>query len=1808
MITISPQIIKKYTFLLATFFIIFSAWQVNAQRECGIEDVHPQDYAQLLLDVETMNMGFAPGDEAIFPLGPITVPFQPQIIRNNAGTGGANPATVLANITAAAGHYVAYGILLDVKPILYVNRTDLLTLGAVGMGGSAEGDANLPAYNVLNHVNAYFIPSILSGSGSGNPIGGYARFPWMTEDYFTVANGNLEPNGATVAHEMGHYFGLLHTFETALGAELVDGSNCGTIPGFPLVGAGDLLCDTPADPNLWGAGCTYGGGGTTDTNGDVYNPDSTQIMSYNQPFSCVTNFSADAEARMRFYMGNDFPDTRSYLFSPTANCQDITVSLDAAGNASISGNDVNNGSTDPNGAALTFSVSPSSFNCADIGANTVTLTVTNSNGFSSTCAATVTVTDNIDPVITCPADITVSNTTGFCSAVVSYTVTSSDNCVGETISQTAGIASGGVFLVGTTTNTFLVTDTSGNTTTCSFDVTVNDTEPLVIVCRDITVQLDANGDASITAADIDGGSSDNCGIASLAASQTDFDCSDVGPNNVTLSVTDLIGNVSTCVAVVTVVNDLDPTITCPADITQDNDAGVCGAVVTFIGPIGTDNCVGTTIAQIAGLVSGATFPVGTTTNTFEITDASGNTATCSFDVTVNDIEDPTITCPADITQENDAGVCGATVTYAVTTSDNCTGETVAQTAGQASGTVFPVGTTTNTFIVTDASGNTATCSFDVTVNDTEDPTIACPADITINNDAGVCGATVTYTEPIGTDNCAGATTTQTAGLASGATFPVGTTTNTFVVTDASGNTATCSFEVIVNDTEDPTIICPADITQDNDAGACAAIVTFADPTATDNCGTPTPISLAQTNLFVNSSLDCAGYESGHLRIFDLTTEGVTGDFEISSIDVGIALGNGLPTDLLAVNIYTDNQVVNPITAYQAPLTNSITPYVTSGPITVPAGNYYILNVPIVETLISEGSTIYVEVVTDAQANFLMGYIDETIAPTGETQPGYISCNSSPGLAYNTPAFYGFPQFATVIVVNGNDIPTIIVTQTAGLPSGSTFPVGTTTNTFVVTDPSGNTATCSFDVTVNDTEDPTITCLADITQDNDTGVCGAVVTFIDPIGTDNCAGTTTAQTAGQASGTVFPVGTTTNTFVVTDASGNTATCSFDVTVTDNEPPVAVCADITIQLDSNGDASITAADVDGGSTDNCGIASLAISQSTFTCADVGPNNVTLTVTDVNGNVSTCVALVTIEDNVIPEVVCLNIDAFLDATGSVTITAADVDGGSNDACGIASIAIDIDTFTCDTDLGPNDVTLTVTDNNGNVSTCIAVVTVIDAIAPVIVCAADIVVNTDPGQCSAVVFLPNPLAFDNCTVTVAQTAGLPSGSIFPIGVNMLEYTATDSSGNTTSCNFMITVIDNEPAITVCQDITIQLDANGDATITAADVDGGSTDNCGIASIDASQTTFDCSHVGPNDITLTVTDVNGNVSTCIAVVTVEDNVDPVAVCLNITVELDVNGTVTITPAAVDGGSTDTCGIASYELDIDTFTCADVGDNPVELTVTDVNGNMSTCTAIVTVEDNIAPDLVCMDITVELDEFGMAQIVPEDVMANNTDVCGISDTAVDIYEFDCDDIGIPVTVIVFSQDANGNTVACTALVTVVDLLAPELTCPADQTVDPGPGNLFYEVPDYFALGEATAVDNCTDPLTTLSQDPAPGDLITDGVYTVTIAAEDEYGNLATCTFQLTVDSVLGVNDNDLSLETIGLYPNPAQEYVTLSNPQGIDLEQAVIYDMNGRLIQTIDLTNMGTNKAIDVSNLSAAVYYVTIRNAESQIVKQLLKK
>ncbi len=449
-------------------------------------------------------------------------------------------------------------------------------------------------------------------------------------------------------------------------------------------------------------------------------------------------------------------------------------------------------------------------------------------------------------------------------------------------------------------------------------------------------------------------------------------------------------------------------------------------MVTYTAPVGTDNCPGATTTQTAGLASGATFPVGVTTNTFRVTDASGTTTTCSFTVTVVDNQAPAITCPANISVNATSGQCNAVVTYtAPVGTDNCPGATTTQTAGFAGGATFPSGTTTNTFTVTDASGNTTTCSFTVTVVDNQAPAITCPANISVNATSGQCTAVVTYTAPVGTDNCPGATTTQTAGLASGATFPVGVTTNTFRVTDASGTSTTCSFTVTVVDNQAPAIICPANISVNATSGQCTAVVTYTAPVGTDNCPGATT---TQTAGLASGATFPVGVTTNTFRVTDASGTTTTCSFTVTVVD------------------------------NQAPA------------ITCPAN---------------------------------------------------ISVNATSGqctavVTYTAP-------------VGTDNCPGATTTQTAGLASGATFPSGTTTNTFTVTDASGTTTTCSFTVTVVDNQAPAITCPANISVNATSGQCNAVVTYTAPVGTDNCPGATTTQTAGLASGATFPVGVTTNTF-------------------------------------------------------------------------------------------------------------------------------------------------------------------------------------------------------------------------------------------------------------------------------------------------------------------------------------------------------------------------------------------------------------------------------------------------------------------------------------------------------------------------------------------------------------------------------------------------------------------------------------------------------------------------------------------------------
>ncbi len=209
-----------------------------------------------------------------------------------------------------------------------------------------------------------------------------------------------------------------------------------------------------------------------------------------------------------------------------------------------------------------------------------------------------------------------------------------------------------------------------------------------------------------------------------------------------------------------------------------------------------------------------------------------------------------------------------------------------------------------------------------------------------------------------------------------------------------------------------------------------------------------------------------------------------------------------------------------------------------------------------------------------------------------------------------------------------------------------------------------------------------------------------------------------------------------------------------------------------------------------------------------------------------------------------------------------------------------------------------------------------------------------------------------DSGSATVTQSPAIGTTISGNGTVQIITLTATDASGNNSSTSFNVTLLDVELPVVIAQNITVQLDATGNATITATAIDNGSTDNCAIGGYSLDKNSFNCENVGANTVTLSVTDVNGNIGFRTAIVTVVDEIAPVAIANNLTITLDENGQASITTAMVNNGSTDNCGIASITLSQFNFSCSNTGVNIVVLTVTDNYDNRTTANGTITITNN----------------------------------------------------------------------------------------------------------------------------------------------------------------------------------------------------------------------------------------------------------------
>ncbi len=187
---------------------------------------------------------------------------------------------------------------------------------------------------------------------------------------------------------------------------------------------------------------------------------------------------------------------------------------------------------------------------------------------------------------------------------------------------------------------------------------------------------------------------------------------------------------------------------------------------------------------------------------------------------------------------------------------------------------------------------------------------------------------------------------------------------------------------------------------------------------------------------------------------------------------------------------------------------------------------------------------------------------------------------------------------------------------------------------------------------------------------------------------------------------------------------------------------------------------------------------------------------------------------------------------------------------------------------------------------------------------------------------------------------------------------------------------------------------------------------------------------------------------------------------------------------------------------------------------------------------------------------------------------------------------------------SGDVQTCTQDVTVVDMEAPNLMCPADITVSVPSGET-YVVPDYFTNGDVTVLENCTLGGTT-GQVPSANTQLSPGVFTVFITAEDISGNAVQCSFILTVDEILSTTDFDISEFVIS--PNPTNGSLQIENPAGSKLELIYLYDVSGRLVHKISANSNSNKITLDLDYLANGVYLMMLQTENAKITKKIVKK
>ena len=1369
-------------------------------------------------------------------------------------------------------------------------------------------------------------------------------------------------------------------------------------------------------------------------------------------------------------------------FPPIASCRNRSIYLDAAGTAIVYADSLNNGSIDLcTGTSLSFAIAGNTtaiLDCSNLNSNPnlITLTVSDSFGNSSTCTASVSVLDTIAPLAICRNTSIYLNNSGIASLYAAdLSAGSTDNC---SVTDSFVNLLGNPFINYTCLSIFMpqsatliVTDAQGNTASCVETITVIDTiRPMALCKATVVAQLDAAGVVTVLPTALDSNSTDNCGLVEYLINNTSsvvYTCADLGTQSANLTVRDSFGNIAVCAASIIIQDNIAPTVSCQTKTIYLNNLGTStltpDSVLVF--PATNDNCgIATTTFLTGNTITYTCDSLGARMVEVLVTDNFGSTSTCLTTVTVVDTIAPIASCRSlpFILQLNSNGVnCMTALDIDNGSSDVCNLETLLINGIDSfCFNCTNLGSNTVVLSALDSSGNQSTCTANVLVRDSINPMALCQDTSVYLGATGVATLFAADIDAGSSDNCSFTTSINNQSSITYTCNQVGGHSEQLTIIDIAGNQSQCTADITVLDTIVPIANCIAggnlNVYLDSNCFASVSATIFNNG-STDNC------TLTNTSYTVGGLLN-ASFTAANLatnpNVITLSVTDSSGNSTTCTTDITVR--DSISSILTCVADTIELGLLGNATLLPTMVLGTVTGNCNNNLIYTLNGGQDTVNFTCLDT----GSNPITLTATDSSGNASFCttsvFVEDKIAPTA-------NCRSTQTLNLNPGGTFGVLNVGMIDLGSSDNCS--ISTHTLSQDTFRCADIYANPHTVILrlTDANGNTDSCTSQITVRDNTNPTVSCQTAVVYLG-TGITnvnpGAVI--IPPTG-DNCT-PLSSYFAGQGSNisyTCDSIGAHSVTVVVSDLSGNNATCTTTITVLDRIKPVAICKNDSIYLNSNGVATLFASDMNNNSSDNCGIDSMNINglpSINFDCSSVNNNQqVRLIIFDLSGNTDSCMGLVTVLDTFPPIANCkATVVAQLDAAGVVSVLPTALDSNSTDNCGLVEYLINNASsmvYTC-ADLGTQSANLTVRDSSGNTSVCASSIIIQDTIPPIASCQTRTIYMDASGTIiltpdSVLVF---PATNDNCGIatTTFSTGNTITYTCDSIGTRMVQVLVTDNFGNTASCRTTITLLDTIAPIASCRPLpfAVQLDSFGVACVTPFDIDNGSSDVCTLDSLlinGLDSFCFNCTNLGANTLVLSVLDPSGNQSTCTATVFVSDSIPPRALCQDTIIYLDATGVASLQPLDVNNGSIDNCTIISYSLSQDTFDCNDLVSNPhaVQLYVVDQSGNADTCTTQVTVQDTISPTAVCQNDTLYFSGLSI-HINATSLDAGSFDNCGIQSLVLSQDSFDCTDIGmnlIPLTI----TDHSGNSTTCTANVLILDTTAlaiagaTQLLCSTDST-------------------------------------------------------------------------------------------------------------------------------------------------------------------